>query len=244
MRWLGPRLALKLNAGRFTQMASLPVNVAGFEAFGLGTIGLQRSDAVSGGVDAPLFGDNNLDVTGFFQRMRVTDIRNLDITQMMPTRDDYLAMRDGLGYGVEILLRRPASHRTYGWIAYTLAWSLRNVDGAIARSDWDQRHILNLVAGRRLPGRFTVGARLHLHTGRNAPLFDRAGSYRQIPSYYQVDLRAERRFLFDRFILDLFLDVANATFNRQLIQYVVTADGPQPSYMRLILPTIGIHGEF
>lgn len=241
---LGTDLALKLNAGRFTQMASLPVSVAGFEAFGLASIGLQRSDAVSSGIETPLPGNNQLDVTGFFQRMQVTDIRNLDITQMMPTRDDYLAMRAGVGYGVEVLLRRPAGQRTYGWIAYTLSWSFRNVEGATARSDWDQRHILNLVAGRRLPNRFTVGTRLHLNTGRNAPLFDQAGSYRQLPTYYQVDLRAERRFLFDRFILDVFVDVANATFNRQLIQYTPTTAGPQPAYLRLILPTIGVHGEF
>ena len=38
-----------------------------------------------------LLGDSQVELTGFYHRMRVTDIRNLDITQMMPIRDDYLA---------------------------------------------------------------------------------------------------------------------------------------------------------
>ena len=39
------RLSLKANLGRFSQMPSLPLNVAGFESFGLASIGLQRSDS-------------------------------------------------------------------------------------------------------------------------------------------------------------------------------------------------------
>ena len=246
---LSPTLALKANAGRFAQMPSLPVNVAGFESFGLASIGLQQSDAVSAGADAHLPGDMQVELTGFYSRMRVTDIKNLDITTMMPTRDDYLAMRDGVGYGAELLVRRPSTHRLYGWLAYTLSYSLRNVDGVIARSDWDQRHILNLVAGERIGHGYAASARVHFNTGRNAALFNTAGNYRQLPYYYQIDVRAERRFLFDRFILDVFVDVANATFNPELIQYVTARDSSgmdvsYPSYLRLILPTIGVHGEF
>ena len=37
------RLTLRANGGRFAQMPSLPVSVAGFEAFGLADLGLQTS---------------------------------------------------------------------------------------------------------------------------------------------------------------------------------------------------------
>ncbi|MES1207903.1 MAG: TonB-dependent receptor, partial [Pseudomonadota bacterium] len=243
---LSPVIALKANAGRFAQMPSLPVNVAGFEAFGLRSIGLQTSTAVSGGFDARVFGDTQVEVTAFHQRMRVTDLRNLDINQMMPTRDDYLELREGTGTGAEVLIRRPSHHRFYGWLAYTLSYSQRNVDGVIVRSDWDQRHLLNLVGGWRPSGATTLSARVHLNPGRNAPLYQMGGGYREIPPYYQIDVRAQHRFLFDRFILDAFVDIANATFNRETVQYSTRYDNNavEPNYLRLVLPTVGVHGEF
>ena len=84
--------------------------------------------------------------------------------------------RDGRAYGVELLLRRADTGRLFGWLAYTLSWSQRYDDsGVLGRSDWDERHILNLVAGRRLGRNYTVGARFHLNTGRWAPVIDGGG---------------------------------------------------------------------
>ena len=239
-----PRLTLKANLGRFSQMPSLPVNVAGFESFGLKSIGLQRSDSVSGGASVRLPDDSTVDVTGFYQRMRVTDLTEPD-TSLSLTGPDYLVLHDGLGYGVETLIRRPATHRFSGWISYTLSRSIRNGTNGVVRSDWDQRHILNLVMSYRLGARTTLGARFHYNSGREAalPPPPRVGRV-ELPDYYQIDLRAERRFVFDRFIMDLFADFANATVNTQLVEYVATSRGPRPSQLRVALPTIGVHGEF
>jgi hypothetical protein len=241
---VGPRLTLKLDAGQFSQMASLPVNVAGFESFGLASIGLQRSDALSAGIRTRAPGDIEVDVTGYGQRMRVTDIRNLNLIDMMPQGDDYLALREGLGTGVEVMVRRPSHHRVHGWLAYTLSWSYRVVDGLRVRSDWDQRHILNLVGGWRVGRGYSVGARLHFHTGRMAPLFDNMGSYVQLPNNYRLDLRAERRFYFDRLVMDLYIDIANATFQKEIVQYVYVGNGESvPQHIFIVLPTIGVHVE-
>ena len=48
------RLTLRANGGRFAQMPSLPVSVAGFEAFGLADLGLQTSLGGSLGFEARL----------------------------------------------------------------------------------------------------------------------------------------------------------------------------------------------
>ncbi|HEY4183926.1 MAG TPA: hypothetical protein VGP07_02610 [Polyangia bacterium] len=239
---LSPRVALKANVGRFSQMPSLPLNVAGFESFGLASIGLQRSDGGSGGVDVRVGDDTTIDVTGFYQRMQVTDVTNLTTQGVNVTGDDYLVLHDGLGYGVETMIRRPPTHRLSGWISYTLSYSYRNGPNGVVRSDWDQRHILNVVGNYRVGSRTTVGARFHYNTGRDAPLPPRGRT--QLPDYYQIDLRVERRFVFDRFIFDLYFDFANATINSELVQYVATSDGVQPSKLRVALPTLGIHGEF
>jgi hypothetical protein len=175
--------------------------------------------------------------------MRVTDVSDLDLQSGNVTGDDYLILHDGVGYGVQTMIRRPASHRFSGWLSYTLSWSVRNGSNGVVRSDWDQRHILNLVGAYRVGGGFTVGARLHFNTGRELAV-PPATKRIEAPAYYQIDLRAERAFVFDRFIVKLFLDVANVTYNRELIQYVSTVDGTTPAYLRLVLPTLGINGAF
>jgi hypothetical protein len=149
------------------------------------------------------------------------------------------------------MLRRADQGRLFGWLAYTLSWSLREDDGGVlGQSDWDQRHLLNLVAGYRLKGGISVGARFHYNTGRHAPIVGSGGEYRQLPAFYQLDLRAERRFVFDRFLFDLYADFANATATREVVQLVNEYDATtgQPyvaeQSFQFILPTIGLHAQF
>src|SRR6185312_4373506 len=197
-------LALRADGGRYAQMPSLPVSVPGFEAFGLHDFGAQTSIGGSLGAEMHLPGQLTLSVTGYYQQLHVTDVRNIDLEMTNPTATNFLAVRNGLAYGAELLLRRADIGRFYGWLAYTLSWSERyDENGVLGRSDWDERHILNLVAGYRLGRSYTLGARFHLNTGRWAPVFG-GGTYQQLPTYYQLDLRAERRFVFDRFVMDVY----------------------------------------
>jgi hypothetical protein len=245
-------LSFKASAGRSAQMPSLPVSVAGFESFGLRSLGLQTSLGGSLGVEARTPAALTLSATGYYQRLRLTDIRNIEIASMDPTSPGYLVARNGESYGVEVLARRGDRERLYGWLAYTLSWSLREDDnGVLGTSDWDQRHILNAVAGYRLRGGYSIGARVHYHTGRRAPIFNSGGEYAQLPAFYQLDLRADRRFVFDRFVMDVFADFANTTLTREVIQvtrpFPDPGQPPQPDLQqgfRIILPTVGVHGEF
>jgi hypothetical protein len=245
-------LSFKAGAGRSAQMPSLPVSVAGFESFGLRSLGLQTSLGGSLGVEARTRAALTVSATGYYQRLRLTDIRNIEIASMDPTSPSYLVARNGESYGLEVLARRGERERLYGWLAYTLSWSLREDDnGVLGLSDWDQRHILNAVAGYRLRGGYSVGARFHYHTGRRAPVFNSGGQYAQLPSFYQLDLRADRRFVLDRFVIDVFLDFANTTLTREVVQVVrpdvALGSPPAPDVQqgfRIILPTVGVHGEF
>jgi hypothetical protein len=248
---LSDRLALKLSGGRFVQMPTLPVSVPGFESFGLADLGLQTSLGGSLGVEARLRHALFVSVTGYAQRLRVTDVRNIDLVMPDPAAPDFLVPRRGRATGVELLIRRADEGRLFGWLAYTLSWSSREDDnGVFGRSDWDQRHILNLVTGYRLRGGYSVGARFHYNTGRYAAVFNSGGQYQPLPAFYELDLRADRRFVLDRFVLDVFVDVANATLTRQVVQ-LETAHDPatgelvvQQGSFLLILPTVGVHAEF
>jgi hypothetical protein len=249
---VGPHDWLKATAGQFSQMPSLPVGVPGFESFGLATYGLQRSRQASLGIESALeerLGiDANLDTSVFYQRLHLTDLRNSLIPD--PEASDLLEPREGESYGLEVMVRRPMKHKLYGWIAYTLSRSLRVVNGIISPSDWDQRHILNLVMGYRLPRNYSASVRFHYNSGRPYPVYDVkssdvAGSYTHLPDFPQLDLRADKRFIFDTYILDAYIEVVNATRSQQVYDLKLDQNGTlQESAYRLVLPSIGVHAEW
>ena len=248
---VGPHDWVKATVGQFSQMPSLPVGVPGFESFGLASYGLQRSRQASVGVESALvdrFGlDLNLDTSLFYQRLHLTDLRDTLIPD--PESADLLEPREGESYGLEVTLRRPMKHRLYGWVAYTLSRSLRLVDGIVVPSDWDQRHILNLVVGYRWPRNFSTSARFHYNSGRPYPLYSNrtfeVEEYIRMPPFPQLDLRGDKRFIFDKFIMDVYLELVNSTLSREVYDVKRQDSGAlSESYYRLVLPSAGVHIEW
>jgi hypothetical protein len=243
---------LKAAAGQFSQMPSLPVGVPGFESFGLATYGLQRSRQASLGFESALeerLGiDLNLDTSVFYQRLHLSDLRNSLIPD--PEASDLLEPREGASYGVELMLRRPMKHKVYGWLAYTLSRSLRVVDGIVVPSDWDQTHILNLVVGYRLPRNYSTSVRFHYNSGRPYPLYSKRPpgdvlGYTHLSDFPQLDLRADKRFTFDNYTLDAYVELVNATMSEEVYDVKQDTSGATiTSAYRLVLPSIGIHAEW
>jgi TonB dependent receptor/TonB-dependent Receptor Plug Domain len=239
---------LKAQVGRYAQTASLPVAVPGFESFGLAAIGTQTSKQGSVGVEQA-FGDAlSFDVSGFYQRLKLTDL--LSVFNYDPQDPRLLELRDGESYGVEVMIRRPPSHRFYGWLAYTWSKSLRLIGPSRSKaySDWDQRHVLNLVAGVRLPAGFGLGARFHLNTGRPYPVFDDDNpappDYIRLPTFYQLDLRARKRFVFDNFELEVYVEAVNATLTKQVFDVKRINGEEDRRYYQIVLPSLGLHAEW
>jgi hypothetical protein len=248
---VGARDWLKLTAGQFSQMPSLPVGVPGFESFGLRDFGLQRSRQAALGIESALADrlgiDVNVDISAFYQRLHLADLKNSLIPD--PQMPDLLEPREGESYGVEFLLRRPMKHKLYGWLAYTLSRSLRVVDGIIVPSDWDQRHILNLVVGYRWPRNYSTSMRFHYNSGRPYPLYDEGAydveGYIRLPGFPQLDLRVDKRFIFDSFVLDAYLELVNSTLSREVFDVKRQAKGAiTENYYRLVLPSLGVHVEW
>jgi hypothetical protein len=255
---LGPRLGARLSlgaqtwltalGGRFTQAPTFPLQIPGIENFGLALYGLQTSWQGSVGVGTTRWLGLESTVTAFVQRYVLSDLRDPSLANGVDLlSDDLLVRRDALSYGAEVLVRRPATERLHGWLSYTLSRNLRALGGGvIGPSDWDQRHILNLVLGYRM-GRTTVGGRAHFNTGRPVLVAGGEGAvFDRVPPFYQIDLRAERRYIFERFSLDVYFELVNATFSRQtfsLTRYSATEEAMGDSY-RIVLPSIGVHGEF
>ncbi|MDZ4694381.1 MAG: TonB-dependent receptor [Deltaproteobacteria bacterium] len=249
---LADGIYLKGNAGMFAQMPSLPVSVPGFENFGLSSLGIQRSKAASVGVESDVGEHATAQLTGFIQRMDVTDLAsifNYDVQTSL------LELRPARSYGAEVMLRRPVRHRLHGWLAYTLSKSERTLPplNHRATSDFDQRHVLNLVGSYRIGGGYQFGSRFHYNTGRLYPVFDQgsqgndrqAVTYQRLPAFYQVDVRFDRRWIFDKFILDLYLEFINTTLTRQVFDLKIRNDGSRDERsFRILLPSIGLHAEW
>ena len=252
---LGPRLSARLrldnstwlsaNGGRFSQAPNLGIQFPAAENFGLVLYGLQTSWQGALGFGTSHVPGFEVEVTGYLQRYVLTDLRDPGLLGADPLARDFLIRRDARSYGLEILIRRPLRERLNGWISYTLSQSQRALgSGVIGPSDWDQRHILNAVLGYRL-GAYTLGARGHLNTGRPVLVAGaQAESFVRLPTFYQLDVRAERSFLFNTFTLHVYLEVVNATLTRETINLWQTPGGTvNATTMRLFLPSLGVRGE-
>ena len=253
---LGPRLSARLglgsstwlvaSGGRFSQPPSLTIQIPAAENFGLGIYGLQTSWQGSLGLGTKGPRAVEVEVTGYVQRYVLTDLRDPTLVNPDPLASDFLVRRDARSYGLEVMIRRPATERLHGWLSYTLSQNQRALGaGVIGPSDWDQRHILNAVLGYRI-GRTTLGARGHFNTGRPVLVSgDQADTFVRLPAFYQLDLRGERTILFNSFTLAVYLEVVNATLTRAVLgleQDPQSKQITQTSY-RVVLPSFGIRGE-
>jgi hypothetical protein len=239
---------LKASVGRYAQFASLALQVPGFESFGLATYGPQWSIQTSVGVEAPLKGAVTLDANVFYQRFQLTDLES--IYNADPARPNVVELRDGESYGVELMLRRPLTERLSGWIAYTLSKSDRLIGYYRTKSpsDWDQRHILNVVLGYRLRGGWSVSGRVHYNTGRPYPVYQKCTfrvDYQRLPPFFQLDGRIDKRFVFDRFVMSAYLELVNSTLSREAYDIKRNCDDTlDEKGFRIVLPSVGVHAEW
>ena len=241
-------LWLKASAGRYAQLPSLALQVPGFESFGNKTYGPQWSLQGSVGAEAPLAGALTLDLTFYYQRFQLTDLES--IFNVDPQRPNIVERRDGEAYGMEVMLRRGLSERLYGWIAYTLSRSDRLIGyyQQRAASDWDQRHILNLVLGYRLPRAWTLSGRIHYNTGRPYPVYKECTGrvdYQRLPPFFQLDWRVDKRFIFNRFVMSAYLELVNSTLTREVYDLKRNCDDSlEGKGFKIVLPSLGVHVDW
>jgi hypothetical protein len=240
------------SGGTFSQPPSLGVQLPAAQNFGLSLYGLQTSWQGALGVGTKRLAGVELEATTYLQRYVLTDLRDPTLNKPDPLASDFLVRRDARSYGLELMLRRPATERLHGWISYTLSQNERALGGGvIGPSDWDQRHILNAVASYRLRS-YTLGARVHYNSGRpvlvNGASTVTSGAqpetFVRLPAFYQLDLRAERRFLFDAFTLTAYVEIVNATVTREVYGLKQDSDGEiTQRSLRVFLPSLGVRGE-
>lgn len=229
---VAPRWTLRQAIGMYHQPPSFPIPIPGIESFGFER-GLQRNTQGSVGYEFEAIRDR-LSVVQDAYVGRLTNLQDYELgeaseEQPLDELEDVITQVSGWTYGLETMVRLAPEMRVFGWAAYTLSRSTRNFPvGGSAPSNWDQRHIINVVLGYRISHKWNFGGRVHYHTGRpwTSPMGDQSqlealGSNRnnaRLPAFFQLDLRVERNWRYPNWQLDLFLDIANATYSREIFQ--------------------------
>lgn len=281
---VGARWVLKQALGLYHQPPSVPIPVPGIESFGFER-GLQQNAQASLGYEFQLVRDRlqlqQEAYVGYLSNLQDYDLGQAAREQPVEELEDIITKVSGWAYGLETMLKLDPELRVFGWAAYTLSRSTRDFRvGGTAPSNWDQRHIINVVLGYRVSNKWNFGGRVHYHTGRpwTAPVGDQTvvealASNRnnaRLPAFFQLDLRVERNWRFRNWQLDLFLDVANATYSREIFQctaddsnlvgsvvpfstrmaYAANIDPSKgiakctPQGFRYVVPSLGLRGRF
>jgi outer membrane receptor protein involved in Fe transport len=172
---------------------------------------------------------------------------------------------DGIGriYGGEALLRQSISKWFFGWVSYTIMRSERKDCASCGWRlfDFDQTHVLVIALHAYLPRGWEAGLRFRYISG--VPYTPAYGGWydadsdvyspargpvntARLDAYHSLDLRIDKTFNFQRWVLTVYLDVLNV-YNHQ------NPELNQPSYDFSrnaaltglpIIPSFGIRGEF
>lgn len=139
----------------------------------------------------------------------------------------------GEAYGMEFLFQQRLFKGFYGIVAYTLGWTrFEDKNGVLTPSSWDARHIVNLTAGKRFRGDWEIGAKWRFQSGLPYSPFSDISSLvpvwnaanMGIPDYNQlntlragpvnaIDIRVDKKWFFEQWSLNLYVDVENVTGN-------------------------------
>lgn len=190
----------------------------------------------------------------------------------------------GRSYGVEFLVQRKLYNGLYGIAALTFVRSeFTDKNNAYVPSSWDNRFILSLTAGKKFKKNWELGARLSVlggppytpydeYTsslkdvwdirGSGVPDYNRLNTLRN-PITYQLDMRLDKKYFFDKWSLNIYVDIENITsaeFELEPYLDTVKNDNNQPvtdpsdptrylltqipNTVGTLLPTIGIVIEF
>ncbi len=198
----------------------------------------------------------------FYKDMRDLKLRS---NAQIKTKNGLVPERftnDGQGNvrGAELLLKYKQS-RAHLNVGYTYTRSRRRAqDDKDYPSPQDQTHNLNLSASYAW-NNYILASRFRYVTGTPyTPIlggiyFENADTYVPVSGakfaernqdFWQLDVRLDRRWIFNTWILSLYLDVQNVTLRDNQVGTAYSFDYSQsePTYFIPILPTFGIKGEF
>jgi len=197
-----------------------------------------RSDHAVAGLEYTTGFNAKFSVEGFYKRYSNYPLLLRDSISLANLGGDFGTIGNepvtstslGRSYGVELFAQQRLYKGFFGILAYTYVRSeFTNGDGEYAPSSWDNRHIVTSTLGKKIGKTWEIGARWRFYggtpytpyniglsaltsvwdvTGRGIPDYTQINSLRN-PSAHNLDMRVDKKWFFDKWSLNLYLDIQN-----------------------------------
>lgn len=232
------------------------------EDFGNPDLGVQRAVQYSVGGEWLPTDFIKVDLTFFYK-----DLQKL-VSGTTAVNEDGTPLRldnNGTGtvYGLELFAEHKFNDNFRGWLSYTLSRATRVDSGQTEERlfDFDQTHILTIVASYLFPENWEVGVRWRLVSGnpytpfqsgvylsdfdRYSPIPAPTNSAR-LPAFHQLDLRVDKTWVFTYWKFSAYLSIINTynATNTEGLNYEFDFSKSEPVSGFPILPILGVKGEF
>jgi outer membrane receptor for ferrienterochelin and colicin len=239
---IAPKVNANFNIGRFFQLP--PYTVMGYRNNALELINKQndityiQSNHIVAGLEYNFSSFAKLSMEAFHKAydkypFLINDqisLANLGGDFGVIGNEEVTSTSKGRSYGMEFFLQQKLSNTVYGMLSYTWVRSeFKNQSGAYIPSSWDNKHILNLTAGKRLKKNWEMGLKFRLLGGAPYTPYDiELSSRRDIwdvtqtgindwsklnternPVSHALDIRIDKKWFYKKLALNLYLDIQN-----------------------------------
>lgn len=249
---------LKTATGIYSQ---LPSNDESYKPWGTPGLNPEKAVHAIGGIEYKPIEVLELDLQGYYKYF-------FDLVTRDDSNDLSSYSNGGIGYayGVEFLIRHKMTDKFFGWISYSFCMSERkdSPDSAWRPFDVDVNHNLIAVGSYKFNKYWQLGARFKLASGApysnllfsdysfdadnnlNIPQFNGGVNSSRLPITHQLDLRLDKYWLFDKWILSTYLDIQNVYMAKNVIGVSYREDYTEKVYTYgfPIMIFIGMKGDF
>ena len=254
---------VKAGAGIFHQQ---PVFIYADSTYGNGDLYQQTAYHFSAGFERTLRPGLTVESTLFFKWLTDLGVPSTLYYEKggQPIPEVFNNAGVGRVYGAEVLLRQQPVGRFFGWLSYTVLKSERRDGPGLAwyPFDYDQTHILTLLGSVKLGRGWEAGLRFRYVTGNpwkvlKGGVYDadndtyrqltpRPSIWERLPAYHQLDLRVDKKFVFQKWMLTAFVDVQNVYYHANVEETGWNYDFTRRTTVKglPILPQIGVKGEY
>jgi len=189
-----------------------------------------------------------LTVEGFYKQYSdylVSDLSGISLANLggnggIAGNEKVVGGGKGEAYGIELFAQQKLWKNFFFVGAYTLFWSkFSGKDGKLVTSNWDSRHLVSLVLGKKFRRNVELGIKYRVYGGSPyTPLDEEASrqnyatigtgtedfsrlNAQRLRNFSQLDIRIDKKWNFKRTTFDLYLDVTNllATSNPAIPSY-------------------------
>jgi len=262
---VSPRVTLNASAGRYSQSPSYVWLVSYPQNRGLKYL---TADQVVVGIDYP---DTRVTLEMYLKQYRDYPVSlTQDFLVLSNTGAGFggseesfssfgveplVSRGSGFARGVELSVSKKLSEVPfYGLLAVSLSDTrFTALDGVERPSSFDQRLVVNIGGGYYFNERWEASARFRIATGRPFTPFlpdgsrDRASyNSRRLDANHSLDVRVDRRWFFDDWILIAYVDIQNIYNKRpsRVPRFNERTGRTEEEESIGILPSIGISAEF